>query len=213
MELERRVYPIEGIEVREHAGKLSFRGYAAVFNQLSEPIGGQFRERIAHGAFAKTLTQADVKLLINHDPNLLLARSKAGKGTLRLSEDAKGLLVQAEMANTSYARDLAAVMQRGDLDQMSFGFKMVADKWDRSDPNMPIRELRAVDLYDVSAVTMPAYPQTSAAVRSMAARILQTTGPSARRLRPLALSDRQRRERRLEELLLGMAPKRRSSGW
>jgi len=211
LELERRVFPIEGIEVREHAGKLSFRGYAAVFGQLSEPIGGQFRERIARGAFAKTLTQADVKLLINHDPNLLLARSKAGKGTLRLSEDAKGLLVQAEMAPTSYARDLAAVMQRGDLDQMSFGFKMVEDRWDRSGPDLPIRELRAVDLYDVSAVTMPAYPQTSAAVRSMAARILQDA-PSTRRLRPLALTDRQRRRQRLDELLMTMAPKRRS-GW
>ena len=130
----------------------------------------------------------------------------------RPSAPALRLLVVAEMAPTSYARDLSAVMQRGDLDQMSFGFIVAEDTWDRSGPDLPIRELREVALYDVSAVTMPAYPQTSAAVRSMAARILQDA-PSTRRLRPLALSDRQRRERRLGELLRGMAPKRRSSGW
>ena len=104
------------------------------------------------------------------------------------------------MAPTSYARDLSAVMQRGDLDQMSFGFIVAEDTWDRSGPDLPIRELREVALYDVSAVTMPAYPQTSAAVRSMAAR---------NRLRPAALTDSQRRERRLEDLLRGMAPKPR----
>ena len=148
---------------------MTFRGYAAVFNQLSEPIGGQFREKISEGAFSKTIREGDVKMLINHDPSLLLARSKAGNGTLRLSEDSNGLQVEAEMAPTSYARDLSVVMQRGDLDQMSFGFQKVKDSWDRADPKMPVRTLTENRLFDVSPVTYPAYPDTTCAVRSLRA--------------------------------------------
>ena len=172
MEIERRVFPVEGVEFRESAdGNLNFRGHAAMFDSLSDPIEGKFLERISAGAFAKTIRESDIRFLINHNPDLLLARSKQGKGTMQLSEEGGGLLNEASMAPTSYARDLGIVMERRDLDQMSFGFVPLKQSWDRSNPQMPIRTLHEVRLFDVSAVTFPAYPQTTAAVRSQVRQI------------------------------------------
>jgi len=160
--LERRIRPLADVEVRADGDKLTFSGYAAVFNELSEDLGG-FREQIEPGAFTKTLQEkADVKLLVNHNPDLLLARSASS--TLDLAEDQRGLLVTAEMAPTTLGRDLSTLIERGDVDQMSFGFQTVKDEWDES-TTPPTRTLREVKLFDVSIVAFPAYPQTSAEVR------------------------------------------------
>lgn len=137
-------------------------GYAAVFNELSEDLGG-FREKIAPGAFAKTLG-ADVRALFNHDSNLVLGRTKSG--TLKLAEDSRGLRVEFTPPDTATARHIVEAMKRGDVDQMSFGFVTRADKWEK-DEEGPVRTLLDVELFDVSVVTYPAYPQTAAAVRSM----------------------------------------------
>lgn len=164
MQPERRAWG--AIEFRA-AGEDSpprIRGHAAVFNELSEDLGG-FREKIAPGAFSRTLG-ADVRALINHDPNLVLGRSTAK--TLRMSEDADGLAVEIDLPDTAPARDLAASMERGDVNQMSFGFRTIEDKWDEVDGRIE-RTLLRVDLFDVSVVTFPAYPQTDAAMRSLEA--------------------------------------------
>lgn len=134
-------------------------GYAAVFNSLSEDLGG-FRERIIPGAFRRTIKTADVRALINHDPNLVLGRTSAG--TLTLEEDANGLKFACKMPAISYASDLMVSIRRGDISQCSFGFSMVEDRW-----NGDIRELVDVDLFDVSAVTYPAYPDTSVQAREL----------------------------------------------
>lgn len=160
-----RHFTLHDVEIREESGakgtKLRFSGYAAVFNALSDDLGG-FREKIKPGAFRKTIQEADVRLLLNHDSSLVLARSKAG--TLSLEEDSKGLYVEAEMAPTSYAQDLSLLMQRGDIDQMSFGFQVVRDEWNEK-TSPPTRTLLEVKLFDVSIVSFPAYPQTSGTVR------------------------------------------------
>ena len=171
-QFETRVFNLERCEIRKapDGGPVTFRGYAAVFNSLSVDLGG-FRERIAPGAFASTLTNgADVRLLINHDANLILGRSISG--TLKLGEDEVGLWAEAELPDTSYARDLVVSMERGDITQMSFGFKPRKDAWEAQDEEtgLPIRELLEADLFDVSPVTYPAYPETSAEVRSIAER-------------------------------------------
>jgi len=139
-------------------------GYAAVFGQMSEDLGG-FRESIAHGAFAKTIKESDVRALWNHDANYPLGRNKAG--TLRLKEDKKGLAIEIDPPKTQWAADLMESIRRGDVDQMSFGFQTIKDKWESEDKSNVTRELQEVRLFDVSPVTFPAYPQTTVAVRAL----------------------------------------------
>lgn len=149
--------------VTEEDNRLILRGHAAVFDRMSEDLGG-FTERIARGAFRKSLDRHDdVRLLINHD-GLPLARTK--NGTLDLREDPKGLHVYAELADTQAARDLRTLIKRGDIDQMSFGFTIANDRWDEVD-GAAVRTIMEIgSLFDVSAVTYPAYPQTDVAMRA-----------------------------------------------
>lgn len=150
-------------------GGMTFHGYAAVFNSWSEDLGG-FRERIAPGAFARSLgRERNVRMFLNHNADVVLASTRAG--TLRLSEDDKGLRVEADLPDTTSGRDLATLLRRGDVDSMSFGFAIPkgGESWSA---NGRERELTEVRLYEVSAVTgWPAYPATSAAVRHLADEI------------------------------------------
>jgi uncharacterized protein len=144
-------------------------GYAALFDSLSEEMYG-FREKIMPGAFARTLRErADVRELINHDPNLILGRSSAG--TLELSEDKNGLKFRCELPKTSYASDLMESIKRGDITQCSFGFVTRKQAWieDDKDETAPqvIREIHDVDLFDTSVVTYPAYPDTTVSSREL----------------------------------------------
>jgi len=154
---------------------LRLTGYAAKFNSstlINKGAANQFRETIAPTAFARALREkADVRMLRNHDANYILGRTKSG--TLRLSTDNVGLLFECNLPNTQDARDLHTVISRGDLDQCSFGFKAVDDSWGDSDDydengaRIPLRTLRDVDLFDVSAVTYPAYEDTSVSARAL----------------------------------------------
>ena len=150
---------------------MTFSGYAAVFNSNSEPL--PFIERIAPGAFAKSLkARNNIRMYMNHDSSMLLATTR-GK-TLRLQEDSKGLLVDADLPDTTVGRDLSVLMQRKDVDSMSFGFTVPqgGDKW--SNDGMQ-RELTQIKLFEVSVVTgFPAYAATSAAVRSLDALATRT---------------------------------------
>lgn len=148
-------------------------GYAAVFDQLSEELWG-FREIIHRGAFAKTIHEADVRALINHDPNLILGRTKSG--TLRLFEDDIGLRYEIDPPDTQSARDLMESLRRGDINQSSFAFDPVRVEWS-GDVNDVRREIFEVQLYDVSPVTYPAYPQTSAEVRARADEMKRASAP------------------------------------
>lgn len=160
--LERRLVPAAHLETRDAGdGSLfEFSGFAAVFDSRSEDLGG-FVEVIKRGAF-KDRTADDVRLLINHDPNLLLARTTSG--TLELKEKPEGLHVVADIADTQAGRDLQVLIDRGDMSQMSIGFRVLEDSWD-VDPEDSDRLLRTItkvrELFDVSPVTYPAYPETS----------------------------------------------------
>lgn len=150
------------IEVREGDEGRKLSGYAAVFDQLSGVLYGQFRERIERGAFASSM-EGDIRALWNHDTNYPLGRTTAG--TLALAEDAHGLRVEITPPNTSWGRDATESIRRGDVDQMSFGFDVLDDTWDQADDGQLIRTLRKVRLWEVSPVVFPAYPQTSVSVR------------------------------------------------
>jgi len=143
-------------------------GYAAVFGPLSEDLGG-FRERVAPEAFNRSLEDdTDIRALVDHDTAKVLGRTSSG--TLKLSTDERGLKVEIDLPNTTYANDLRALLERGDVSQMSFAFLVEpnGEKWEgRDESGMRIRILTDVQLIEVSVVTIPAYPDTVAALRSM----------------------------------------------
>lgn len=166
---ERRMLDVElRVEARQEGEPPKIIGHAAVFNQLSEDLGG-FREQIAPGAFAGAVKTDDVRALWNHNPDFVLARTVSK--TLTLKEDARGLSIEIDPPDTQVARDLLVSIERGDVSQMSFGFSVKPDgqNWGKDDEGRNIRTLTDVRLFDVSPVTYPAYPQTDVAKRSLQA--------------------------------------------
>lgn len=143
------------------------RGYAAKFNTVSEDLGG-FRTIIAPGAFDRVIGQSDTRLLINHDPNLLMGRTSTG--TLKLSLDATGLKFEGYPPMSNLAAHYAEMINRGDLDGCSFScdIDVDLDRWDWSG-EMPIRTIQSVShLYDVGPVTFPAFSDTDVSVSRFA---------------------------------------------
>jgi uncharacterized protein len=139
-------------------------GYAAVFNQESEDLGG-FIEIIKPGAFSDVL-ENDVRALWNHDQNFLLARTTSG--TLKISQDARGLYYEFDAPHTTYGNDLLELLRRGDVTQSSFGFAIKKDEW-VSRNGITYRYIHSVSrLFDVSPVTYPAYPATTSQLKSQA---------------------------------------------
>jgi len=141
-------------------------GYAAKFNSLSEDLGG-FTEQIAPGAFAKSLAdQKDIRAFADHDAGKLLGRTK--NGTLKLSEDNVGLRMELKLPNTTLGNDVRELIRDGTLSQTSFGFRVKKDSWRGN-----IRTLLDVDLFEVSVVSIPAYTDTTVALRSRQASELE----------------------------------------
>lgn len=125
-----------------------------------------FDEVVRQGAFSASIADGDdVKALHNHDSNQILGRSTSG--TLELEEDDQGLRVVIHPPNTTQARDLLTSIERGDIDEMSFGFEVVEEKWNRAaEGKLELRELISLRLFDVSTVVFPAYKSTSIGLRS-----------------------------------------------
>ena len=157
---EVRTFDVQDLELRMDGDKPTVVGYGAVFNSMSNDLGG-FREFISPKAFEGRL-EDDVRFLVNHDANLILARTT--NGTLRLSVDEKGLRYEADLPNTSTAKDLMELLKNGTISQSSFAFTVEEDSWEVKD-GMNIRTIDKVSqLYDVSSVTYPAYNAASSSV-------------------------------------------------
>jgi len=160
--VEIREMQVQDLEVREAGNGAVFSGYAAVFNSDSEPL--PFVEQIRPGAFQRTLgARNNVKMFVNHDDTMVLASTRSG--TLRLSEDGRGLRAEADLPDTTYARDLAVLLRSGVVDSMSFGFSVPrgGDEWSQDGQRRFLNEIR---LHEVSVVTgFPAYEATSATIR------------------------------------------------
>jgi uncharacterized protein len=137
-------------------------GYFAVFNQSTDM--GWFSERVMPGAFTKTLKENDIRGLINHDANLILGRNKVG--TLSLKEDDIGLYGEIQDPDTSYSRDLIKSLERGDIDQASFGFWTINDSWHIQD-GKDVRDLVELKLLEVTVATFGQYTQTKIGVRDL----------------------------------------------
>jgi HK97 family phage prohead protease len=175
---EREVRKLAKLEVRATPdGGATLEGYATVYNYAYDlgggPSQGGFTEIIASGAAAKSAGEADVRLLVNHD-GIPLARTKSG--TMTLQSDDIGLRVSAQLDPTNpMAASLRSAMERGDMDQMSFAFKVLRDSWDQQ---YNVRTIHEVKLYDVSVVTYPASAATVAKLRNDAQGSEQATGRS-----------------------------------
>lgn len=206
--IERRVRinpPGLPVEVRDKAGTAGvLSGYGAVFYNAADPgteydiFGdGYVLERIDAGAFDRAIREDNVAGLVNHDPNLLLGRTKAG--TMRLSVDAKGLRYEVDLADTQAGRDARTSALRGDLDGSSFSFSVDAEEWSRVGDNQ-VRTLKSVRLFDVGPVVFPAYTATTsearAEMRSRIEKALPAPAPVVdnthdRRARELDLKERE----------------------
>ncbi|MCQ4322898.1 HK97 family phage prohead protease [Stutzerimonas stutzeri] len=155
--MERRSFSIE------QKGRTLY-GYAALFN--SETTVGDFAEVIRKGAFTRTLsapTAANIRAIYEHDNRSLLG--KVGSSTLRLREDEVGLAFELDLPDTTLGRDLAELVKRGDVSGCSFGFIPSKETWLDN-----LRELRDVDLFEITITSSPAYAETSVQVRSQQPR-------------------------------------------
>ena len=179
--MERRFLPQASAEVRVSGedGAKKITGYASVFYDgtpateyvLWDDKFGRAVERIMPGTFDGALKRADdVRGLKNHEPSLILGRTKAK--TLRLAVDDRGLSYEIDPPETTAGRDTVAELTRGDLDGSSFAFKVAngGQKWtlttDKDGRDNDIREITDVEpLYDVGPVTYPAYDGTTAGYR------------------------------------------------
>lgn len=161
--MEQRSYQTTA-EVRQGINGPMIVGYAAVFNSDSENLGG-FIEQCDPDCFTKTISEADVRGLVNHEADWLIGRSKSG--TLRLATDATGLKYEIDIntQDPDGQRALAKV-QRGDLDGSSFSFQTIRDEWDW-DQTPARRRLLEVKLIDCGPVCWPAYDATTAAARAL----------------------------------------------
>lgn len=170
------------IRIERTDGKSKLVGYAIRWLSISKDLGG-FKERVLPGAATRSLSSGnDIRALVDHDPSKLLGRTS--NGSLRLAEDANGLRVEVSLPPTTYAQDLAALVERGDVRGMSFGFR-VARGGERFTEvrGERVRELSEIDLKEVTFTSIPAYPATSVALRNNAARLTYPVDTARRRLK------------------------------
>lgn len=164
--LEYRDRGLPEIEVREHDdGGTKLGGLGIPFGVWSEDLGG-FREQILPGAFKASIETDDIRSLFNHDSNFVLGRKSAG--TLRLTEGDRGISYEVDVPNTTWAKDLAESIRRGDIRENSFGMFVTDDIWEERDGGV-WRSVRVAILREVGPQPFPAYTQGDVQVRSLEA--------------------------------------------
>lgn len=164
---EKRELLSSEIEIREVEGGLrTITGYAVKWEMKSVTMGywRRFKEQFKRGAFTDSLTQDDQLALWSHDYSQVLGRTK--NGTLRLFEDEIGLRFELDLADTTLGDDTYKTIKRGDVDGVSFGFQMVKEEWDESDPDNIVRSVTKAKLVEISPVAFPAYPDSQVSARS-----------------------------------------------
>jgi HK97 family phage prohead protease len=164
---EIRVINLDDVELRlTDDEKPKIIGYAAKYGKWSVDLGG-FKEKIRPGAFDEILaSKPDVRALKNHDPNLMLGRTKSG--TLMLRSNTVGLQFEIDPPDTNTGRDMVEEIRRKDIDGCSFSFITAEDEWKNNEDESIERTIVKVgELYDVGPVTFPAYPDTTVAARSL----------------------------------------------
>ena len=136
--------------------------------KLSHVLGirKKFREKISKGAFKKAIDRENrIDFLAEHDNRMLLATTQ--NGSLDIFEDEQGLKIRAKIAPTSYGKDIYTLMKEGMVGHMSFGFKALAEKWNKGEDGILVRTVEDLSLFEVSAVRNPAYPQSAISARGI----------------------------------------------
>jgi|APCry1669188879_1035177.scaffolds.fasta_scaffold13698_4 HK97 family phage prohead protease len=184
MSIERRFLATGGVGMTVTTARLAgdnigtVEGYASVFDTLSHDLGG-WRERIAPGAFATALRATDFPILALYDHTIGSVLGSTANGTLRLTEDTKGLRFALDLPDTSAGRDVLALVTRGDVAGASFGFTVSkrGSEWMKGTGGVPVKVVREVKaLREISIVALPAYP----AAYTMAAPTKPETPTQAR---------------------------------
>jgi len=165
--IQTRFYDVN-LETREAEETGTITGRPIVYNQVTDL--GYFDEMIMDGALDNT-DLTDVRLCLNHDTSYVYARSRRNnpRSTMRLNPNAFGLDIEADLniKSSPKAQDFFSAIQRGDIDKMSFMFLIDEEEWENMDTDHPLRKIRSISkVYEVSAVTFPAYEQTEINARS-----------------------------------------------
>lgn len=177
--VECRSFPLSLRAAREDKEELRLTGHAAVFDTVTVLVRADYwwkgspeiREVIERGAFSKSIAEADQRAFWNHSTDLILGRRK--NGTLNLREDERGLFTEITPPDTALIRDMViAPIERGDVNQMSFGFRVIREKVEEEESVITIR-LKEIELIEVSPVAIPAYPQTDIGISARSAERLE----------------------------------------
>jgi uncharacterized protein len=146
-------------------------GYFALYESETELFEGSY-EIISKGAFDSTLNKNDIRALWNHNTQYVLGRNK--NGSLQLRADDKGLFGIIKLPNTQYANDLYELVQRGDIDQASFGFNILNEDLEELASGGYRWRINEIDLHEISVVTFPAYENTTVQAREKQVEQMET---------------------------------------
>ena len=174
------------VEIRalpeDEGGGAIIWGLAIPYNCESEEMYG-FREIVAPGAFKESLG-GDIRCLWNHETGKPLGRTT--NGTLTLRDAQEGLAYECKLPETSWGKDAKESISRGDVTGMSFGFVVRRDDWAYpKDSDVVVRTILEAELFEVSPVTFPAYPDSVAEARS---KLLEEGKKKAQESREVPLS-------------------------
>jgi len=167
--IERRFFK-SAFEIRQEEGKTpALRGYALRFGSTYDM--GWYTESVDRDALSKA-DMSDVRILLNHDPNLILGRTTAG--TARVGVDDVGMWYEVDLPGSPNGENARVAVERGDIDQSSWGFRFrtdstgrrIGDKWDMRNGKEHRTITDVATVFDASPVTFPANPDTSVAKRS-----------------------------------------------
>lgn len=151
-----------------NSNDLTVSGYVNEVGKYSHLLGvrKKFKERILPGTFTKALSQGhDIHFLAEHDSNKILASTR--NNSLKLTEDERGLFMEATISPTSYGKDYHTLIKDGILRNMSFGFNVLKDSWKKMNDGTYTRDISDLRLFEVSVVTNPAYPQSTISARGL----------------------------------------------
>lgn len=170
---EMRALPVE-FRIDQAEGREIITGHAAVFNTWMDNSFWGFREKIMPGAFKKSIQEHDTVALFNHDPNFPLGRLSAGN--LKLEEDQTGLRMELEPTKTGFANDLKENIRAGVVKGQSIGFRVIGENWNYPKDEPAERTISEIELWDVSPVVFPAYPETDVSVALRSLELHKTPG-------------------------------------
>jgi HK97 family phage prohead protease len=162
---DRLYFDIRGMSIEtrgEDKKQSTVKGEAIVFNRLSRNLGG-FKEEISPDSVDESLEKKSQKSYWNHNSDFVLGSVRAG--TLRLDKTDTGVAFEIDMPDSDMHRGFLESIRRGDVDQMSFGFRCLDEAWSINGEDEVVRTVKNMDLIEVSPVANPAYPQTSVSAR------------------------------------------------